>query len=318
MSSLPRVLLASLILALLPSFGAAEPALVTVRVGHPVTETATPLLYAMRVGLFRRAGINVELTKMTSGAAVSAALAGGALDVGGTSILALILGHARGVPFTIFAAAENQELPTTEAGLLVQNASNLREPKDFAGKTVTAAAVNDINALAMEAWMEQGGADPKSVKFVELPQSAAPAALEQGRVDGITLGAGTAFTTAMANPKIRFVANIFSAIGPRFAITAWFTSRDWIARNRSIAERFARVLDESAAYTNTHANETLRDLVDYTGIDPALAAKMKRATFTTTLSESDIQPVIDVAAKYRAIDKAFPASEIITDVLAKQ
>ena len=301
-------------LALLPSLGGAQPALVTVRVGHPVTETATPLLYAMRAGLFERAGIKIELTKMTSGAAAAAALAGGALDVGGTSLLSLILGHARGVPFTIFAAAGNLELPTTQAGLLVQSTSNLREPKDFAGKTVTAAAVNDINSLAMEAWMEQGGADPKSVKFIEITHSAAPAELEQGRVDGITLGAGTQFSTAMASPKIRFVANIFAAIAPRFSNTAWFTSRDWIARNRALAERFARVLNEAAAYTNAHPEDTLREMIEYTGIDPAVAAKMKRVTFSTTLLPSDIQPVIDLAAKRKAIDKWFSASEIITDL----
>jgi NitT/TauT family transport system substrate-binding protein len=313
MKLMPRILVTALVLALSPVFGGAQPALVTVRVGHPVTETATPLIYAMRAGLFERAGIKIELSKMTSGAAVSAAIAGGALDVGGTSLLALILGHAHGVPFTIFGAAGNLWLPSSDGGLLVQSASNLREPKDFAGKTITAAAVNDINALSMEAWMEQGGADPHSVKFVEIPQPAAPAALEAGRVDGVTL-TGAAYATAKASPKIRVIGNIFSAIAPRFVITAWFTSRDWVEKNRSVAERFARVLAEAAAYTNTHPDDTLRDVVEFTGMDRAVAAKMKRATFTTTLSASDVQPVIDVAAKYKAIDKTFPATEIITDV----
>lgn len=313
MSSLMRILMVALVVALLPALGGAQPALVTVRVGHPVTETATPLLYAMRAGLFERAGIKIELTKMSSGAVVGGAVAGGALDVGGTSLLALILGHVHGVPFTIFASAGNLWLPTSDGGLLVQSASNLREPKDFIGKTITAAAVNDINALSMEAWMEQGGADPKSVKFVEIPQPAAPAALEAGRVDGVTL-TGAAFATAKASPKIRDIGNIFSAIGPRFVITAWFTSRDWVEHNRGVAERFARVLSEAAAYTNTHPDETLGDVVAFTGIDRTIAAKMKRATFTTALSASDVQPVIDVAAKFKAIDKTFPASELITDV----
>lgn len=311
-----RLAAVALAIALLPSFGAAQPALVTIRVGHPVTETATPLLYAMRAGLFERAGIKIELTKMASGAAVSGAIAGGALDVGGTSLLALILGHARGVPFTIFAAAGNLWYPGADGGLLVQAASTLREPKDFAGKTITAAAVNDINALAMEAWMDQGNADPKSLKFVEIPQPAAPAALEAGRVDGVTL-VGTAYATAKSNPKVRAVGNIFAAIAPRFTITAWFASQEWVDHNRAVAERFARVLSEAAAYTNAHPAETLPDVVAYTGIDPALAAKMKRATFTTVLSAADVQPVIDVAAKYKAIDKGFPAAELITNVAAR-
>lgn len=291
MTSPLRVLAAAVLAALRPAVGGAQPALVTVRVGHPVTETATPLSLAMRAGLFERAGIKVELTKMASGAAVSAAIAGGALDVGGTSLLALILGHAHDVPFTIFAAAGNLWLPSSDGGLLGADRLEPHAPKDFAGKTITAAAVNDINALSMEAWMA-------------------------GRVDGVTL-TGSAYAIAKASPKIRVIGNIFSAIASRFVITAWFTSRGWVERNRAVAERFARVLDEAAAYTNAHPDDTLRDVVEFTGIDPALAAKMKRATFTTTLSAADVQPVIDVAARYRAIGKSFPASELITDVTAR-
>lgn len=313
MAAFARIAAAALMLLLLPSFGAAQPALVTLRVGAPVTETLTPLLYAMRTGLFERAGLKIELSKMTSGAVVSAAIAGGALDVGSTSMLALILGHAHGLPFTIFAAAANLWGPGSEGGLLVQTASPLREPKDFAGKTITAAAVNDINALAMQAWLDQGGADPKSVKFVEVPQPAAPAVLEAGRVDGVTI-TGAAYATALASAKVRAVGNVYAAIGPRFTITAWFSTQTWVERNRGAAERFARVMSAAAAYTNTHPDETLRDLVDATGMDRDVAAKMKRTTFTTILNPAEVQPVIDVAARYKAIDKGFPASEFIIDV----
>jgi NitT/TauT family transport system substrate-binding protein len=302
-----------LVLALGPSsFAAAQPAPVTIRVGAPVTETSTPLVYAMRAGLFERAGIRIELSKLASGAAVSAAVASGALDAGNTSLLALIQGHARGIPFAIIAAAGNLWGPGSEGGLLVQDPA-LREPKDFAGKTITAAAVNDINALAMQAWLDRGGADPKSVKFIEIPQPAAPAALEAGRVDGVTL-LGAAYATALASPKVRAVGNIFGAIAPRFTITAWFSTRTWVDRNRAAAGRFARVMSEAAAYTNAHPEETLGDLVGFTGMDRAVAAKMKRANFTTVLNPAEVQPVIDVAARYKAIDQGFPASELIVDV----
>lgn len=311
-----RFLAAALLLTLLPSFGHAQTAPVTIRIASPVTETATPLVYAMRAGLFERAGIKIELTRMTSGAAAGAAVAGGAMDVGGTSMLALILGHARGIPFTIVSAANNLWFSNAEGGLLVQAASGLREPKDFAGKIISAAAVNDINSLAMQAWMDQGGADSKTVKFVEIPQPAAPAALEAGRVDGVTL-TGSAYAIAQANPKIRLVGNIFSAISPRYVITAWFSTRGWVEKNHAIAERFARIMSEAAAYTNSHPAETLPDMVEFTGMDRAIASRMKRATFTTTLVPSEIQPIIDVAVKYKVLDKGFAASEIISEVVPK-
>jgi len=291
----------------------AQPSPVTLKVGHPPTETTTPLLYAVRAGLFERAGIKIDLTKMSSGTAVSGAVAGGALDLGGTSLLALIIGHTKGIPFTIIAAANNMATETYEGGLLVQAGSPLHDAKDFVGKTVSAAAVNDIVTLTLWAWMDQAGADWRTLKVVEIPQPAAAAALEQGRVDGAYI-TGAAFANARGDGKLRTVGKVWSSLGSRYASTAWFTTRDWLARNHAVAERFARVMSEAAAYTNSHPDETLPDMLAYTGMERAAALKMHRAVFSTTLHPADLQPVIDAAAKYKFIDKDYSAAELISDV----
>ena len=301
-------------LTLAPLAVRAQPAPVTLKVGHPPTETATPLLYATRAGLFDRAGIKIELTKMSSGAAVSSAVAGGALDLGGTSLLALILGHAKGIPFTIIAAANNMAQEGYVGGLLAQAASPLRDAKDYDGKTVSAAAVNDIVTLSLWAWMDKNGADWRSLKVVEIPQPAAAAALLQGRTDGAYI-TGAAFADAIADAKLRKVANVWDAIAPRYASTAWFSTRDWLARNHAVAQRFARVLSEAAGYTNTHPEETLPDMIAYTGLERAVAQKMHRAAFSTVLHGSDIQPLIDASAKYKFIEQRFNGSELISDVV---
>ena len=291
----------------------AQPAPVTLKIGHPPTETATPLLYAVRAGLFDRAGIKIELTKMSSGAAVASAVAGGALDAGGTSLLSLIIGHTKGIPFTIIAAANNMATETYEGGLLVQSDSPYKDAKDFAGKTISAAAVGDIVTLTLWAWMDQNGADWHSLKVVEIPQPAAAAALEQGRVDGAYI-TGAAFANAMTDGKLRVVGKVWSSLGQRYASTAWFSTRDWVARNHAVAERFARVMSEAAGYTNTHPDETLPDMLAYTGMNRAAALKMHRAVFSTTLRSTDIQPLIDACAKYKFIEKGYPASDLVSDV----
>jgi hypothetical protein len=45
--------------------------------------------------------------------------------------------------------------------------------------------------------------------------------------------------------------------------------------------------------------------------------KMHRGFFTTTLTPDEVQPLIDAAAKYKAIDRAFHASELISAVVPK-
>ena len=285
--------------------------LVTIRVGGPPAEQELPLVYAMHAGLFERAGIKIELGKGSSGAATAAAVAAGALDVGLSSMLAIVLGHARGVPLTIVAPA-GLFLPDTPGGLVVLDSSPLNTAKDFNGKTISAAAVNDINSLAMWSWMDKNGGDSSTVKVVELPQAAQPAALQQGRVDGITVS-NPAFTVAMSTGKVRLVANIWSAISPRILLVCWFSTTGWVERNRSVAERFGRVIAEAATYCNGHVAETVDDLVALSGLDRDLVVRMKRTFQTPTVKAAEIQPMIDGAAKYKMLSKSFPASEIIAE-----
>jgi hypothetical protein len=44
---------------------------------------------------------------------------------------------------------------------------------------------------------------------------------------------------------------------------------------------------------------------------------MKRQRMGTTVSASDIQPVIDASAKYKFTERAFPATELISDAAAR-
>ena len=274
-----------------------------------------PLVYGVRAGAFERAGVKVELTRTASGAGTLAGVVGGALDIGVSSMLSIVLGRVHGVPFTIVAPM-GLWLPDSEGGLLVAASSSLRTAPGFVGKTVSAAAVNDISDLAMRVWMDRNGADSQSVKVLELPQSAAQAALEQGRVDGIAV-TDPVFAAAVASDKVRFVANIYSAISRRYLLGGLVATTQWVEQNRAAAERFARVIAQTSNYVNGHAAETLQDVVDWSGLDRSLLAHMKRTVYVPGLSAAEIQPVIDVAVHYKVFEKAFPATDLISDAAVK-
>src|SRR6185437_8705237 len=94
-------------LAVLSNAAAAQiPSLVTVRCASNAADDVTPVLYAQRSGLFAKAGLNVELTRMNSGAAVSAAVLGGSIDIGKSSLLPIITAHSRGLPLVLLAPGE--------------------------------------------------------------------------------------------------------------------------------------------------------------------------------------------------------------------
>jgi NitT/TauT family transport system substrate-binding protein len=293
----------------------AQPAPATIRIATIPSELITPYAYAVRAGLFDRAGVKFEVSRASSGAAVAAAIAGGAIDIGITSVLAVVLGHARGVPLTVVAPA-GLEMPDAQSGLLVLNDSPLRIAKDFNGKTIAAAAVNDIISLSMKCWMDQNGGDSSSFKVVEIPQLSQLAALEAGRVDGIAL-ANPAYTIAMSGGKVRSVANIHGAVAPRYLLAMWFSSTTWVERNRSTAERFARTVADAVGYVNAHQAETVDDVVAATGLERSLVLRMKRFPQVPNVLASDLQPVIDAAARYKMIERSYPAAEIISDAAVR-
>ena len=75
--------------------------------------------------------------------------------------------------------------------------------------------------------------------------------------------------------------------------------------------RFTGVLRQAAQLANAHHPDTAALLADYFKGDPKVYASMARVEFADTLDPHDIQPLIDAAAKYKAIDRTFPAQEMI-------
>jgi ABC-type nitrate/sulfonate/bicarbonate transport system substrate-binding protein len=172
-------------------------------------------------------------------------------------------------------------------------------------------ALNDLNQIAAMAWVDLNGGDSHKVKFIELSAPATIAAIEDGRVDSGNVGT-PALTVALEAGKTRVFAKIFDAIGKRFENVGWFTTTDYAKANPDIVTRFAGVMRQANVLANAHHAETAALLADYSKGDPKLYARMARVEFAEYLDPRDIQPLIEVAAKYKAIDHAFPAQEMIS------
>jgi NitT/TauT family transport system substrate-binding protein len=307
-----RAALLALALALSTSTATAQtPAgLVTVRCASNAADDLTPVLYAQRAGLFARAGLNVELTRMNSGAAVSAGVLGGSLDIGKSSLLPIITAHARGLPLVLVAPGELWLTNAPISGLVVLKTSSITSGKDLNGKNVAVVALKDLTDTGTRAWVDQHGGDSTTLHMVELPSSSALAALTEGRVDAANIS-NPFFSNVVASGKVRVIGHPDDAIAKRFLITGWFATSDYVRKNRSVVERFAQVVRQAAAYTNKHHAETVEMIASFSGMDPAVIGSMTRATVADGIDPRDIQPLIDTAAKYKVIDRAFDARELI-------
>jgi NitT/TauT family transport system substrate-binding protein len=284
--------------------------LTTVRVGLALEDDATPVLYGVQSGLFKKAGLDVQVQSVPSGAAGAAAVAGGALDIGKSSMISLVSAHVHGLPFSLIAASGVYTSEAPIAALLVPKTSPIKTGADFAGKTISAASLQDLAAVATEAWIDMHGGSASSLRVLELPSSAVAAALEQGTIDGATV-VDPALAEALDGGKMNVLGHSFSAIADRFLIAAFFCTNDYIAKNGDTIRRFNAALHDAVVYTNAHHGETLPLIAAWSKIPPATLARMTRSTSGAVLDPAEIQPLIAAAAKYKVIAKTYPAQELI-------
>jgi NitT/TauT family transport system substrate-binding protein len=301
--------------ALEPRSSAAQ-GLTAIRVAVVPSDDVTPLLYAQQSGLFRRAGLDVIINRATSGAAIAAAVVSGTYDVGLISLMATINGHARGLPFVMIAPSlmANSEAP--DGLLITAKDSPVRSMRDLAGKLVSVTAIRGIDWVAVNAYAVQFGIDPETIKFVELPMSSVPAALEQHRVDAGTVTNPT-LEKAMATGNFRSLGNPLDGIAKHWMIAAWSTTSDFLAKNRDTVDRFAGAMHAASDYAMAHNSETAPLIAAFTGVEPAVALTMKRSVYGEYLDPLLVQPAIDATARFKVIDKAFPAQELISPYALK-
>jgi NitT/TauT family transport system substrate-binding protein len=301
-------------LAAIVLFCAATPArtqpLETIRVASAADDDVTPVLYAQKTGMFAKAGLDVQLQRANNGAAIAAAVAGGSVDIGKSSLMALLAGHERGLGFVLVAPSGLYTSEDPTAMLVVPQNSPIHSGADLTGKTMPTTALRELMEIATQNWVDRNGGRSDSMKFIEMPGSSFLPALEDGRVDAAT-ALGPILQSIMRTGKYRVVAHPMDAIARRFLIAAWFAKGDFASQHRSTIGRFASVLRTASLYTNTHHDETVALFASYSGMETSTVLAMRREVIAPALDPKEIQPLIEVAAKYNVIKKPFPAQELI-------
>lgn len=284
--------------------------LTTVQVGMSINDALTPLLYANQTGMFRDAGLDVQLNHGANGAALAAAIVGGTLNIGQSSLMPLLNGYLRGVRLPVIAGSSLfvREAPTSM--LVVLKDSPIKTAADIKGSTVATQALRSLDELAIRVLTDVNHGNSQNLKFVEIPYPLMLDALQKQRADVASM-VEPYLETALQSGAIRTIAPTYSGIAERLSVACYFATPAYIAQNRSVVDRFTQVLYKASQYTNTHHAETVNLLADYAHLDPNLVRHMTRGTNATSLDLRLIQPAIDVAAKYQYLERSFNAKELL-------
>lgn len=281
----------------------------SVRVGAGIGDNFGEPLYAYDGGWFQRNGIDAQLTILTSGGALTSALAGGALDVTISNVGSLAQAHFRGLPISVIAggAIYSADAPPTTA-VLVLKESELREPRDLIGKTVSMSTLHDMDQAAVMTWFDKNGVNPSLVNFIEMPLRDQLSALTSGHVDA-TLTSGL-WTNAALQNGARVLGKPYDVLGRRLQTEAWAARNDWIDANKAVAKRLVSAIHDTAVWANHNRPATAAILEKYSKMSHDTMAKLTRPEYAEHLDAALFQPAIDAAAHYGFLPRRFPAADL--------
>jgi NitT/TauT family transport system substrate-binding protein len=266
--------------------------------------------YAETQGYWKDAGLTAQTEYTTNGGAIAAAVSSGAIDIGYSNFLTLAVAHEHGVPFTVIAPAGIYTTKAPISSLLIPVDSTVKAARDLNGKVVAVNGLKNITQLATEAWSDVNGGDWHSLRFVEMSFAEIPAALAAHRIDAGFV-TEPIVSDAIRRKSARVIGNPYDAIAPEFTISVWFTTRAWASANAALVRRFGSVIRQASLWANDHDAQSAPLLSEIAKLPLAAIEGMTRSRFAPSLTARSVQPIIDAAAKYGLLAKAFPASDII-------
>ena len=289
-------------------------ALFAMQIAGVPEESVTPALWAQQSGMFRKAGLDVDVQSAGSGAAIAAGVAGGSYALGKSALVSVITAHSKGLPFLFVAGGSRYDTKFPYSVLAVKADSPLKTAADLNGKTIGVPALGDLTTVGTKGWIDQHGGDSSTVKLLEFPFAVMPDALAAGRIDAGFI-ADPVLAQALAANKVRIFAHAFDSVATSFMVTGWFGTVDYITKNHADLVKFNKTMKESAAFIEAHPTETVNVLAKFSGVDAAVIAKTHRLSYAP-LVPAMIQPVIDACAKYKLIPAPFDAKDIIAPGLS--
>lgn len=295
---------------MLPRIAGAQTA-PALRIGAVASESYAEPYYALDGGFFGKAGLNVTIQTFTTGGQITQAIAGGALDLGIADMIQVGNAVNRGIPFGFFAGSMlyTSDAPTTQ--LCIGKNGTVKTAKDLDGQAIGVNGIGSMAEISTREWLRTNGADPASVRFVEIPPSAMGPAIARGTVAAGCLSEPG--LTASADDVRRF-AKVYDSCAKIFYINSWFGNRPWIAQNAETVRRFTQAVYDAARWANANHNDTAPILAKYAKLEAETIRRMTRAVYATSLDIKAMQPVFDLALRYKAIEKPINAPDLIVHV----
>ena len=264
--------LALLALMLLAAVAAAPAASAAdaLRVGKPQADSFSfaPLDVGIDEGIFKKHGLDIELSSFAGDAKLQQAMAADAVDVGIGSgpELAFI---AKGVPELGIAVQANQPLLLV---LVVQKDGPIQTLADLKGRTIAISTAGSLPEWLIRETSRQQGWGPDGIKMVALGANPAQiAALKTHQVDGMVASVAASYKLADDGTARTLVT--FGNIVSDFHIGIIYASDKAIADRPDDLRRFLAGWFETIAFIRQHKDVMVQKAAAIMNVTPEIASR---------------------------------------------
>jgi NitT/TauT family transport system substrate-binding protein len=268
---------------------------------------------ADKQGFFKAEGLDVETTKITSGAVGVTVLQAGKLDIIFSNTVSTLQAMEQGLDAVILAPGAVVRASGADTTIaLVTRKGAIKTAKELEGKRVAVNIINSTAWLHAIAALDKRGVDRSKVRFVEVPFPQMNDPLLNEQVDAI-YQVEPFRSILMATGKAEVLGYPYVETLPNSDITQYIALTPWFEKNRATAAKFARAVAKGAQFANVPANEAaVREAnLQFTGLNPALKDTVMLPRFGAAVSAVEIGHTMDLMLKYGMLKQKVDLSKRI-------
>lgn len=206
---------------------------------------------AQAKGFWRKRGLDVEIASNQGSLASAQAVGTGRFQFGLVQIPTVILNVAKGLPIVAVG------LPSYRVGtgLLMLRSSDIKKPGQLEGRKLGFAGGHGATIL-FPLYCKRMGIDEKSIQGTQIDQKVLDAALEQQRVDAITVVATSNMPVFLSkNVPVRYFG--FDEVGLDLYGLSLVTQKEIAEKDPELVQAVVDGLFEGVAYSLTNPDESL-------------------------------------------------------------
>jgi len=245
-------------------------------VGGKTLVAYLPLTIAERRGLFKKEGLDVEISDFAGGAKALQALVGGSADVVCGAYEHTIFMQAKGVKIKV-VALQNDSFGLV-VGLQKALAAKYQGPKDLKGLKIGVTAPGSASAVGLSLLLAKGGLTLNDVSVIGVGGGArAVTALKSGQLDAMAnfdpvisnLERDGTMVAVIDTRKQKDLDELYSGA---YAASAFYMTDSFIMANPNTTQAFVNAISAALAWIANASTDEIVDAVpaEYYGGDRAL------------------------------------------------